>query len=181
MRMLNDRGLELSMEADRQMIKDIKESLTFVAQDFDQMMEENQVERHYELSNGRVIKLGVELFRCPEALFKPALLGDDWHELDGVDKVLFKSVMKCDADIREDMFQNVVLAGGNSMFEGLDERLRTELNVMVAPGKVKLMAPPERSNSVWIGGSIITSLSANRKIWATKQEYDEVGPSIMAR
>jgi len=45
--------------------------------------------------------------------------------------------------------------------------------------KVKVVAPPERKYSVWIGGSILSSLSTFATMWITKQEYDESGPSIV--
>ena len=47
--------------------------------------------------------------------------------------------------------------------------------------KVKVVAPPERKHSVWIGGSILTSLSTFHNMWISQSEYDEVGPSIVHR
>merc|ERR1711962_909868 len=39
----------------------------------------------------------------------------------------------------------------------------------------------ERKYSVWIGGSILASLSTFQQMWISKQEYDECGPSIVHR
>ena len=47
--------------------------------------------------------------------------------------------------------------------------------------KVKIVAPPERKYSVWIGGSILASLSTFQNLWCSKQEYDESGPAIVHR
>ncbi len=47
--------------------------------------------------------------------------------------------------------------------------------------KVKVIAPPERKYSVWIGGSILASLSTFQQMWITKEEYDEAGPQIVHR
>merc|ERR1712037_720854 len=47
--------------------------------------------------------------------------------------------------------------------------------------KIKIIAPPERKYSVWIGGSILASLSTFQQMWISKQEYDECGPSIVHR
>merc|ERR1711962_1768975 len=44
-----------------------------------------------------------------------------------------------------------------------------------------IIAPPERKYSVWIGGSILASLSTFQQMWISKQEYDECGPSIVHR
>jgi hypothetical protein len=47
--------------------------------------------------------------------------------------------------------------------------------------QVKIVAPPERKYSVWIGGSILASLSTFQNLWCSKQEYDEAGPGIVHR
>merc|ERR1711941_19336 len=109
--------------------------------------------------------IGNERFRCPEALFQPSFMG-----------------MKCDVDIRKDLYGNVVLSGGSTMFPGIAERMNKEL-VALAPStmKIKIIAPPERKYSVWIGGSILASLSTFQQMWISKEEYDESGPSIVHR
>ena len=67
-------------------------------------------------------------------------------------------------------------------FAGMADRLTKELVGLAPPGvKVKVIAPPERKFSVWIGGSIVSSLSTFQQMWITKQEYDECGPSIVHR
>jgi actin len=68
--------------------------------------------------------------------------------------------MKCDVDVRRDLFSNIVLSGGTTMYPGIAERLNKEI-VSLAPSsvKIKIVAPPERKYSVWIGGSILSSLS----------------------
>ncbi|WP_347452173.1 hypothetical protein [Acinetobacter baumannii] len=47
--------------------------------------------------------------------------------------------------------------------------------------KIKIVAPPERKYSVWIGGSILASLPTFQQMCISKQEYDESGPSIVHR
>lgn len=46
---------------------------------------------------------------------------------------------------------------------------------------LQIIAPPERKYSVWIGGSILASLSTFQQMWISKPEYDEAGPSIVHR
>jgi len=90
--------------------------------------------------------------------------------------------MKCDVDVRKDLYANIVMSGGTTMFGGIAERLNKEV-VALAPSsmKIKVIAPPERKYSVWIGGSILSSLSTFQTMWITKAEYDESGPSIVHR
>lgn len=68
------------------------------------------------------------------------------------------------------------------MYPGIADRMQKEI-VALAPSsmKVKVVAPLERKYSVWIGGSILASLSTFQQMWVTKQEYDESGPSIVHR
>lgn len=118
-------------------------------------------------------------FRVPEALFNPSVLG---HEFTGIHMTAYNSVTRCDVDVRRELFGNVVLSGGSSMFAGLPDRLNKELSDLVtASVKVKVVAPPERKYSVWIGGSILASLSTFQQMWITRQEYDESGPAIVHR
>merc|ERR1719197_1990600 len=98
----------------------------------------------------------------------------------GVHETTFNSIMKCDVDIRKDLYGNVVLSGGTTMFPGIGDHMQKEL-VALAPStmKIKIIAPPERKYSVWIGGSILASLSTFQQMWISKEEYDESGPSIV--
>jgi len=95
---------------------------------------------------------------------------------------MFATIMKCDVDIRKDLYANIVLSGGSTMYEGIADRLNKEMVALVPNTmKVKVVAPPERKYSVWIGGSILASLSTFQQMWISKQEYDESGPGIVHR
>ncbi|XP_047739720.1 LOW QUALITY PROTEIN: actin-2-like [Hyalella azteca] len=59
--------------------------------------------------------------------------------------------------------------------------LLTEAPLNPKANRIKIIAPPERKYSVWIGGSILASLSTFQQMWISKQEYDESGPSIVHR
>jgi len=137
------------------------------------------LEKPFELPDGRVITVNSERFRCTEALFKPKLLG---MEADGIHRTTYDTIMKCDVDIRKDLYANIVLSGGTTMYDGLSDRMSAEITKLAPPTmKVKIVAPPERKYSVWIGGSILASLSTFSQMWISKEEYDESGPSIVHR
>jgi actin beta/gamma 1 len=74
------------------------------------------------------------------------------------------------------------MSGGTTMFPGIADRMQKELTSLApASMKIKISAPPERKYSVWIGGSILGSLTTFQSMWCSKQEYDESGPDIVHR
>merc|ERR1740121_155452 len=185
MKILTERGYSFTTTAEREIARDVKEKLSYIAFDYDTEMKavsdssDKFCRKKYELPDGKCITVGSERFRCPEVLFQPSFIGKGSI---GIQDLTLQSIMKCDADIRKDLYANVVLSGGTTMFAGIGERRTKELTAL-APStmKIKVVAPPERKYSVWIGGSILSSLSTFQPMWISKAEYDESGPTIVHR
>ena len=87
---------------------------------------------------------------------------------------------KCDRDISKELYKNVILSGGSTMFGKMGERLVKEIRALApSSATIEKFAPPERKNSVWIGGSIVASLENFGPMFISRSEYKEVGAEIV--
>ncbi|KAJ5076509.1 actin-7-related [Anaeramoeba ignava] len=181
MKILNERNYFFETSSEREIVRDIKEKICYVAYNFDEEMnkEQKSIESNYELPDGNILTIGNERFRCPEALFNPSFMGREEY---GIHEFIFGSIIKCDNDVQRDLFGNIVLSGGSSLFPGFAERIEAEMRMLAPPSmRIQIVAPPERKYSVWIGGSILGSLSTFQQMWVIREEYEEFGSSIVLK
>jgi actin-related protein len=144
--------------ADLDVVKMIKEKKCLVAQDFDaelkQATEHSTIETRYSLPGDKPLILKEERIKCPELLFNPILFN---KELDGIHKYTHDCIIKCDNDIRKDLFKNIVLAGGCTMFFGMKDRMKKEIQALApSPMGPEVEAPADRKYSCWLGGAILS-------------------------
>ena len=102
---------------------------------------------------GSKVKIAQEKYQCPELLFQPQFFQRDHY---GLHEQTFKSIKRCDDDIEKDLFQNVILCGGSSLFLKIRKKFEKELQSLAPTGKtVKVIAPPERKFYTWVKNGII--------------------------
>jgi len=177
--LLTGRGIRFQTAPEKEIAREIKEKLAFVADDFDAEMKKppNTFEVEYSMPDGKKITVGNERFRCTEVLFQPDLLGKDTG---GVQHMCFKSVNFTDIDIRPHLFEHVVLSGGSTLYKGYDQRLKKEL-AKLSKMKVTVNNTLDRKFAVFLGGSILADLNTFREKWILRSEYDEIGSGIVHR
>ena len=162
--------------------REIKEKCCYIAEDYQKEIEAPK-KINYSLPDGRNVELGRECFTCPEALFKP--YSTPLNLTYGIHEMVNRAILRCSQQseqLQKSLFSNIILSGAGTMLLGLSQRMQRELESLAPPGvPVKVIAPPERRSSAWIGGSIVGSLSIYQKVATTKDEYKEYGPSAIHR
>ncbi|XP_028922134.1 actin-like protein 8 [Ornithorhynchus anatinus] len=169
--------------AQRQVIQDIKEDLCYVARDFEMAMRNSARApsiKTYKLPDGNAISVPEEdRFGCPEALFRPFLLGQGSC---GLHHSLFEAVALCDAHLHNSLFSHLVLSGGNTRFCGFLERMKKEMTALAPPtARVQLVNAPGGCFSTWMGGSMLAALSTFQNMWVTREDYDEMGSLMIQK
>jgi actin-related protein len=182
-RILKDDNYNFETSAEKETVRDMKEKLCYVADDYEAELkkanEDSSLEKSYTLPDGNICKFSIQRFKCPEYLFQPELGG---KELKGVHRLTFDSIMTCDLDVRKDLYSNIILSGGTTMFDGFGERLYKEIKALAPQTmKVKVIAGPDRKYAVWRGGSTLSTLSTFAGMWVTRSDYDEFGETVVHR
>ena len=166
-KILFEKGYEFTTPLEMELLSEIKQKLCIIQKE----KKDNTIEsKTYCLPDDTVVRLHEERHRVPEAIFNKL----------GLPNCCFKSVMKCMTDIRSEMYNNIVLAGGNTMFENFKARMEPELRQLF-PIKTNLVVidKSERMYSSWIGGSIIGNMDTFQHLSISRKEFEEQGVRIV--
>jgi actin-related protein len=178
-------GVACSTSAEREILRDIKEKICYVAKNFETEMEisvsSSVLQKSYEMPSGEIISIGNPRFRCVEALFQPSFLGFDNDAL-SPQHAIFEAIMKCDVEMQEQLWGNIVVSGASTLFQGFADRLNQEISCLVPSGHTtNIVAPEFREFAPWMGGCIFAFSPAFESMCISKKEYDEFGPGIVSR
>ena len=183
-KLLLEQGHSFTSTAELEIVKDIKEKLMFVAQDYETeyaaAQASSELDQAYTLPDRSVITVkGSVRMQVPELIFKPDLNG---KSCSSIQQLAWNSVAGSDVDVRRDLLKNVIMSGGTTMYEGIADRLKSELTSLAPPGsEIRIVASPDRKYAVWKGASTLASLSTFASSWISKEEYEEHGAQIVHR
>ena len=180
MNKLNENRYTSKTPINEDIVNKIKETFCYVSDDYQNEIKKDlkEIEQQYTLPDGEVISIGKELFEIPEILFQSTLFENSFN---GIHELINYSLMKCNNNIRNELFENIVITGGNSLIKNFDKRLKNELKkIPFSPTNINFIEikTNERKYSDWLGGSIFAYYLPSN-IWIMKEEYDEFGPSII--
>ncbi|ELP87820.1 actin, putative [Entamoeba invadens IP1] len=171
-------GTNCQIEQNTNYLKYIKENCCDVCLNISNMLNlstnnENDAFEYYVLPDGNALKLGDERFTSSECLFNPNLIHSDNI---GIHQQIYNCITKCDEKIRKEMFENIVISGGNTSFKNFKQRLQNEIQKFT-PFETKVIETNDSRLAPWLGGSIIASIENNGQ-FISQEEYNEIGPNI---
>jgi len=128
----------------------------------------------YELPDGAMISIGKEQVLVAEPLFNPQILNVDQI---GIPEMIHESIRKCELDVRKKLYNNIVLAGGSCLFDGMKERIENELSELVPPSLIPQIQSTNKDTkySAWAGASIMSYLPTSHQHFVSREQYQENG------
>ncbi|KAI9659924.1 MAG: Nuclear actin-protein involved in chromatin remodeling [Bathelium mastoideum] len=125
------------------------------------------------------VHLNVERIRVPEVVFQPAIAGLDQA---GIVEIAADIITQrvSDSPKKHDILKDIFLTGGNTMFQGFEERLRNELRA-VLPAKAPLAVRQARDPilDAWKGAARWSAEPEAKQAFVSRAEYDEKGGEYM--
>lgn len=176
-KILGERGYIFTTPEERRTVEKIKTEVTFVADDFEQNMattaSTTSLDKEFITSGGESFTVGNERFRCPESIFQPELLGKDTK---GLHEIIESTVRNVYNELR----RNIYICGGSSLFDGLSERLKKELCILIpSQQNINVSALPEQNYSAWTGATKLVSQLVLDSEWITREDFEKEGPIVV--
>ena len=203
--LLNAKGYGFSTRTERALVTNVKESVCFVRPPADSdsplatMINE---EEGFYLPDGQYIPMDEERYACPEVLFNFGLYGEKYvckskvfddtgaeyqpRIPKGISWMCYSSINNCERALRRELYNNIVLAGGSTLFPGLRHRVQHEVRQLYTdmhPGEglipIRISEMDCRQHATWLGGCMVSQIAMFPYLTVTRAEYHEEGPSIV--
>jgi centractin len=182
--LLKKRGYHFYNSTEFRLVNEIKENSCFcygnnnIKNDIgDAKKSANKNPINYYLPDGSSISVGDERLLAPEILFNPEYIGKEYLSFPDM---IINSINKVDIQLKQKSYENILLSGGNTNFNGLNEQLHFELkNKLNKNMKINLNKLEKPQYCCWIGGNIISTLEVFKKMWVTKNDWNEKGSKVI--
>ena len=136
----------------------------------------------YDLPDGNTVNLSTDRALILERVFNPI---KDKPGFSGYHQMVNDAINKADLEIKKELYSNIFLCGGNTLFSGFMERFQKQIGItnkqLFKPKIVTHPSNTEKKFSAWIGGSILSSLGTFHQLWLSKAEFEEHGAMIIER
>ncbi len=175
-KLMRQAGYPLITAKEKKILIEIKENECYIAKDFEDEInlakDISKIQKEHIAPDGNKIIFGTERFTAPECLFNPSIMG---KELPPLHEVLYEAINQSDIHYRKELFNNIILSGGNTLFPGLKERLSIELKKIIPETtNVRVIAPEDRTITTWFGGSLLGALPSFKELTIKRQQYYEL-------
>jgi actin-related protein 5 len=125
------------------------------------------------------IHLNVERIRVPEVVIQPSIAGVDQAGVVEIAADILNQRFTAEED-RTRLLKDIFLTGGNTLFKGFDERLRTELRGFVpVDAKMSLRTAADPVLDAWKGAAQWASGSGLGSVSITRADYEEKGSEYL--
>jgi actin-related protein 3 len=203
LQLMRERGEPVPPEQSLEVAKRVKETYSYVCPDIVKEYAKYDAEQgkwirqydgvHSVTKKPFTVDVGYERFLGPEIFFNPEIFNSDF--LTPLPKVVDDTIQTCPIDVRRGLYKNIVLSGGSTMFKDFGKRLERDIKrsvdfrikrseelsggkIKAVPLDVKVISHHMQRYAVWFGGSMLASTPEFYNVCHTKQQYDEIGPSI---
>ena len=132
---------------------------------------------NYYLPDGTSISIGEERLLAPEILFNTEYMGKEYLSLSDI---IMSSISKIEIQLRQKVYENILLSGGNTAIRGLKDKLTDEIkNKAYKNLKINLKTTPKPEYCCWLGGNIISTLEIFKRMCVNKNEWNEKGTKVV--
>merc|ERR1719477_524874 len=103
----------------------------------------------------------------------------------GIHETTYNSIMKCDVDIRKDLYANTVMSGGTTMYPGIADRMQKEITALAPSSNPDRVLPLWWSNDLDLdggrskGGDLLLHTVSNTRVHGSASGHDSVGIEIL--
>lgn len=121
------------------------------------------------------IHLNVERIRVPEVVFQPSIAGLDQAGIVEIAAGILTERL-VDSPLRNDVLKDIFLTGGNTLFQGFEDRLRKELRaVLPADATLRVRKAKDSILDAWRGAAKWSNQADSRHAFVTRAEFLEKG------